>query len=129
MANGIHGVESHTTNKQIIVLANEGKSIAQIADGVGMTSTAVACRMTTLMRNGELKPYSERTGRIDTPEGRYRILRKKYGRNTGSMMEILTSISFDEASWIYETAPEGLTIAEWIGVLLRDVIAEEKDND
>jgi len=40
-------------------------------------------------------------------------------------MEILTNITFDEADWIYKTAPEGLTIAEWIGVLLRDVIAED----
>jgi hypothetical protein len=129
MSNGINGSESRTVNKHIVKLANDGKSIAQIADGVGMTSTAVACRMTTLMRNGKLKPYSERTGRINTEDGRYRILRKRYNRNTGSIMEILTNITFDEASWIYKTAPEGLTIAEWIGVLLRDVIAEENDND
>ena len=127
MANGINGPESRTINKQIVALANNGLSIKQIADGVGMTSTAVACRMTTLMRNGKLKAHSERTGRINTEDGRYRILRKRYNRNTGSIMEILTSITFDEASWIYKTAPEGLTIAEWIGVLLRDVIAEESD--
>ena len=127
MSNGINGSESRTINKQIVALANNGLSIKQIADGVGMTSTAVACRMTTLMRNGKLKAYSERTGRINTEDGRYRILRKRYNRNTGSIMEILTSITFDEASWIYKTAPEGLTIAEWIGVLLRDVIAEEDE--
>ena len=125
MANGINGSESRTINKQIVALANNGLSIKQIADGVGMTSTAVACRMTNLMRNGKLKSHSERTGRINTEDGRYRILRKRYNRNTGSIMEILTSITFDEAAWIYKTAPEGLTIAEWIGVLLRDVIAEE----
>ena len=125
MANGMTGAESRTINEQIVKLANDGKSIAQIADGVGMKSTTVARRMTTLMSNGKLKPYSERTGRINTEDGRYRILRKRYNRNTGSIMEILTSITFDEASWIYKTAPEGLTIAEWIGVLLRDVIAEE----
>ena len=125
MANGMNGSESSTVNEQIVKLANDGKSIAQIADGVGMKSTTVARRMTTLMRNGKLKSYSERTGRINTEDGRYRILRKRYSRNTGSIMEILTSITFDEASWIYKTAPEGLNIAEWIGVLLRDVIAEE----
>ena len=125
MSNGINGSKSRTINKQIIALANEGKSIIQIAEGVGMTTTAVACRMTVLMRDGELKAHSERTGRINTQEGRYRILRKRYNRNTGSIMEILTNITFDEAEWIYKTAPEGLTIAEWIGVLLRDVIAEE----
>ena len=127
MANGINGSESRTVNKQIVALANNGLSIKQIADGVGMTSTAVACRMTTLMRNGKLKHHSERTGRINTEEGRYRILRKRYNRNTGSIMEILTNITFDDAAWIYKTAPEGLTIAAWIGVLLRDVIAEEND--
>ncbi len=127
MSNGINGSESRTVNKQIIALANNGLSIKQIAEGVGMTGTAVACRMTTLMRNGKLKPHSERTGRINTEEGRYRILRKRYNRNTGSIMEILTNITFDEAEWIYKTAPEGLTIAEWVGVLLRDVIAEEND--
>lgn len=126
MVKGINGSESRTINKQIVALANNGLSIKQIADGVGMTSTAVACRMTTLMRNGKLKAHSERTGRINTEDGRYRILRKRYNRNTGSIMEILTSITFDEAAWIYKTAPEGLTIAEWIGVLLRDVIAEEE---
>ena len=57
MSNGINGAESRTINKQIVKLANDGKSIAQIADGVGMTSAAVACRMTTLMRDGKLKPY------------------------------------------------------------------------
>jgi len=125
MTNGMNGSESRTVNEQIVKLANDGKSIAQIADGVGMKSTTVARRMTTLMRNGKLKTYSERTGRINTEDGRYRILRKRYNRNTGSIMEILTSITFDEASWIYKTAPEGLNIAEWIGVLLRDVVAEE----
>ena len=129
MTNGMNGSESRTVNDRIVKLANDGKSIAQIADGVGMKSTTVARRMTTLMRNGKLKTYSERTGRINTEDGRYRILRKRYSRNTGSIMEILTSITFDEASWIYKTAPEGLNIAEWIGVLLRDVIAEENDND
>ena len=127
MANGMYGSKSRTINKQIIALANEGKSIIQIAEVVGMTTTAVACRMTVLMRDGKLKAHSERTGRINTEDGRYRILRKRYNRNTGSIMEILTSITFDEASWIYKTAPEGLTIAEWIGVLLRDVIAEDTD--
>lgn len=125
MANGMYGAKSNTVNKQIIALANAGLPIKQIAASVGMNPPAVASRMTYLMRDGKLKPHSERTGSINTQEGRYRILRKRYNRNTGSIMEILTNITFDEAEWIYKTAPEGLTIAEWIGVLLRDVIAEE----
>ena len=127
MANGMYGAKSNTVNKQIIALANAGLPIKQIADSVGINPPAVASRMTYLMRDGKLKAHSERTGRINTQEGRYRILRKRYNRNTGSIMEILTNITFDEAEWIYKTAPEGLTIAEWIGVLLRDVIAEEND--
>lgn len=125
MANGMYGAKSNTVNKQIIALANAGLPIKQIAASVGINPPAVASRMTYLMRDGKLKSHSERTGRINTQEGRYRILRKRYNRNTGSIMEILTNITFDEAEWIYKTAPEGLTIAEWIGVLLRDVIAEE----
>jgi len=125
MANGMYGAKSNTVNKQIIALANAGLPIKQIAASVGMNPPAVASRMTYLMRDGKLKAHSERTGRINTQGGRYRILRKRYNRNTGSIMEILTNITFDEAEWIYKTAPEGLTIAEWIGVLLRDVIAEE----
>ena len=125
MANGMYGAKSNTVNKQIIALANAGLPIKQIAASVGINPPAVASRMTYLMRDGKLKAHSERTGRINTQGGRYRILRKRYNRNTGSIMEILTNITFDEAEWIYKTAPEGLTIAEWIGVLLRDVIAEE----
>lgn len=127
MANGMYGAKSNTVNKQIIALANAGLPIKQIAASVGMNPPAVASRMTYLMRDGKLKAHSERTGRINTQGGRYRILRKRYNRNTGSIMEILTSITFNEAEWIYKTAPEGLTIAEWIGVLLRDVIAEENN--
>ena len=84
MSNGMNGSESRTVNEQIVKLANDGKSIAQIAEGVGMKSTAVACRMTTLMRNGKLKPYSERTGRINTEDGRYRILRKRSTATRGA---------------------------------------------
>jgi len=61
--------------------------------------------MTDLMRDGKRKPHSERRGSINTQEGRYRILRKRYNRNTGSIMEILTSMTCCEAEWIYKTAP------------------------
>jgi len=119
------GPASRTVNKQIIKLANDGLSIAEIAEIVGLNPPAVASRMTPMLRDGRLKPHSERTGRRDTKEGRYRLLRKKYGRNTGGIMDILTGIPFEQSEWIYETVPEGFTVAEWIAVLLRDLIDYE----
>ena len=116
---------TNTVNKQIIALANAGMSIKQIADGVSMTKPAVASRMTILMRDGKLKRRSERTGSIDTQNGRYHILNKRYSRRVGSMGEMLTKLTIEEASWLYQTTPEGMTVSEWVAVLLRDVVAEE----
>jgi len=125
MTDAIYGFESRTLNKQIIALANNGLSIKQIADMVGMNKPAVASRMTILMRQGKLKRHSERTGAINTQVGRYHILNKRYGKRLGSMGEMLTKLTIDEASWLYKTTPADMTVAEWVAVLLRDVVAEE----
>ena len=106
MANGMYGAKSNTVNKQIIALANAGLPIKQIADRVGINPPAVASRMTYLMRDGKLKSHSERTGRINTQGGRYRILRKRYNRNTGSIMEILTNITLMKRSGFTKRRPK-----------------------
>ena len=127
MTDAIYGFESRTLNKQIIALANNGLSIKQIADTVGMKKPAVASRMAILMRDGKLKRHSERTGAINTQNGRYHILNKRYGKRVGSMGEMLTKLTIDEASWLYKTTPADMTVAEWAAVLLRDVVAEEEN--
>ena len=126
MANAIYGIESNTVNRQIIALANAGLSIREVAERVGMNPPAVASRMTTLMRDGKLKAHSERTGSRDTKAGRYHILRRRYGRNTGSITTILAGITFEQAEWLYETTPDGMSVAEWVAALLRDLIDAER---
>ena len=125
MANGIYGRASTVLNNEIIKLANSGMTTQQIADKVGLTRGATGSRMSILIREGKLKRLSERTGSVDTATGRYHILRKRYNRQSGGMMDLLMRLSMEQAEWLHQTTPDDMSVAEWIAVLLRDVIAEE----
>ena len=127
MANIIFGRASTILNNQIIQLANDGLTTQQIADEVGMTRGSVGARVSRLIAEGKLKRHSERTGSVDTPKGRYFILRGRYNRNSGSIMDLLMQLPMEQAEWLCRAAPEGTNIAEWCAVLLRDVIAEEME--
>jgi predicted ArsR family transcriptional regulator len=133
MANGICGRASTVVNNKIIQLANEGMTTQQIADVVGLKQGAVGSRMKRLIDEGRLKRFSERTGSVDTPKGRYDILKGRYGRRTGGMMDLLMQLPMEQAEWLCQTMADDMTIAEWCAVLLRDVIADEieaeKQND
>lgn len=123
----MYGAESEKINKLIISLANEGMTTQQIADVVGLKHGAVGSRMKRLMDEGRLKRFSERTGSVDTPKGRYDILKGRYARRTGGMMDLLMQLPMEQAEWLCQTMPDDMTIAEWCAVLLRDVIAEEME--
>ena len=125
MANGIYGRASTVLNNEIIKLANGGMTTQQIADTVGLTRGAAGNRMSTLIAEGKLKRLSERTGSVDTATGRYHILRGRYKRQSGGMMDLLMQLPMEQAEWLCQTMADDMTIAEWIAVLLRDVIAEE----
>jgi len=125
MANGIYGRASTVLNNEIIKLANGGMTTQQIADTVGLTRGAAGSRMSILIREGKLKRRSERTGSVDTATGRYHILRKRYNRQSGGMMDLLMRLSMEQAEWLHQTTPDDMSVAEWIAVLLRDVFAED----
>ena len=125
MANGIYGRASTVLNNEIIKLANGGMTTQQIADAVGLTRGAAGNRMSRLISDGQLKRLSERTGSVDTATGRYHILRGRYKRQSGGIMDLLMQLPMEQAEWLCQTAPDGMSVAEWIAVLLRDVIAEE----
>lgn len=125
MANGIYGRASTVLNNEIIKLANGGMTTQQIADTVGIKRGAVASRMSILIAEGKLKRLSERTGSMDTARGRYHILKGRYKRQSGGMMELLMQLPMAQAEWLCKSTPDDMTIAEWCAVLLRDVISEE----
>ena len=127
MANGIYGRASAVLNSKIIQLANDGMTTQQIADAVGLTRGATGSRMSILIADGKLKRLSERTGSVNTALGRYHILKGRYKRQSGGMMDLLLQLPMDQAEWLCQTAPEDMTVAEWCAVLLRDVIAEEME--
>ena len=127
MSNGIYGRESTILNNKIILLANDGLTTQQIADEVGITKGSVGSRISKLIAAGKLKRRSERTGSVDTPKGRYFILRGRYNRKSGSIMDLLLQLPMEQAEWLYKTAPKDTNIAQWCAVLLRDVIAEEME--
>ena len=127
MANGIYGRASAVLNNKIIKLANGGMTTQQIADAVGLTLGATGSRMSLLIAEGRLKRFSERTGSVDTPKGRYDILKGRYGRRTGGMMDLLMQLPMEQAEWLCQTMADDMTIAEWCAVLLRDVIADEME--
>ena len=127
MANGIYGRASAVLNSKIIQLANDGMKTQQIADAVGLTRGATGARMSILIAEGKLKRFSERTGSVNTARGRYYILRGRYNRQSGGMMDLLMQLPMDQAEWLCQTTPEDMTISEWCAVLLRDVIAEEME--
>lgn len=125
MANGIYGHASAVLNSKIIQLANDGMTTQQIADAVGLTRGATGSRMSLLIAEGRLKRLSERTGSVDTARGRYFILKGRYKRQSGGMMDLLMQLPMEQAEWLCQTTPDNMTISEWCAVLLRDVIAEE----
>ena len=125
MANGIYGRASTVLNNEIIKLANGGMTTQQIADTVGLTRGAAGSRMSILIREGQLKRLSERTGSVDTATGRYHILKKRYNRRSGGMMDLLMQLPMVQAEWLCKSTPDDMTVAEWVAVLLRDVIAGE----
>jgi DNA-binding CsgD family transcriptional regulator len=129
MANGISGPESCTVNERIIELANQGLTTQQIADEIGMKRGAVGGRMSRLMARGGLERQLVRSGNIKTAKGRYWVMRERHKKNLGNMGQILVGLTFDEVDWIFSNTPEEMTAAEWCAALLKDVIAEENDND
>lgn len=127
MAGNICGRASTLLNNEIIKLANDGMTTQQIADAVGLTRGATSGRMSSLLANGKLKRQAERTGRVDTGKGRYHILRNRYQRRHGSMMDLLLQLPMEQAEWLCMSAPDGVNVAEWCAVLLRDVISDEME--
>ena len=127
MSSIISGRASTILNNQIIRLANDGLTTQQIADEAGITKGSVGSRISRLIADGKLKRLSERTGSVDTPKGRYFILRGRYNRKSGSIMDLLLQLPMEQAEWLCRAAPEGTNIAEWCAILLRDVISEEME--
>lgn len=125
MGQGIYGSASATLNKTIISMASDGFSTQQIADAVGLKRGAVTSRMSRLMADGKVKRFAERSGSINDPLKRAAILSKRHGRHHGCMSALLSALPLDKAAWLFLSTPDDMTVAEWCGVVLRDVIAEE----
>lgn len=120
----MHGPQSEKINKLIISLANEGLTTQQIADKVGINRGAVGSRMSRMIGEGRLERQAVRNGSINNMNTRAYILSKRYKKLMGSMSELMINLTIEEASLLFKTTPEGITVAEWCAVLMRDTIAE-----
>lgn len=120
----MYGAQSEKINKLIISLANEGLTTQQIADKVGIKRGAVGSRMSRMIGEGRLERQSVRNGNINNMNARAYILSKRYKTLMGSMSELMINLTIEEAELLFKTTPEGITVAEWCAVLMRDVIAE-----
>ena len=77
-----------------------------------------------MIGEGRLERQSVRNGNINNMNARAYILSKRYKTLMGSMSELMINLTIEEAELLFKTTPEGITVAEWCAVLMRDVIAE-----
>jgi hypothetical protein len=52
---------------------------------------------------------------------------KRNQRNSGSIAQVIKIIGDDALHWIYKSKPIEMTLAEYVGVLIKDLYLEETD--
>ena len=120
-------VDKTQRNKDIIELRNKGTRYKAIAREVGCTIGVVTAVLKKLSHNlqpvrGGIRPYN------------YVIAQSSIdGLRGGKMSELCDALGLSGVKWVWKEKPDGMTFAEYTGVLLRDVyldaVEEEEKNN
>jgi hypothetical protein len=118
-------VDKTQRNKDIIELRNKGTRYKAIAREVGCTTGVVTAVLKKLSHDlqlvkGGIRPYN------------YVIAQSSIdGLRGGKMSELCDALGLSGVKWVWKNKPNGMTFAEYTGVLLRDVYldaVEEEEN-
>jgi len=109
---------------QIIHLANQGLRAVDVAQRLRMSRTNVATRMSALMKSGKLKRAIERRGSVEDAKQRGNIMYQRYKIKLGFVSDALMQLDIEQCEWLFEQVPHGMTLAEYLGAIARDVYAE-----
>jgi hypothetical protein len=116
-------VDKTQRNKDIIELRNKGTRYKAIAREVGCTTGVVTAVLKKLsydlqLEKGGIRPYN------------YVIAQSSIdGLRGGKMSELCDALGFSGVKWVWNNKPNGMTFAEYTGVLLRDVYLDAVDEE
>lgn len=112
-------------DQKIIELADQGLRAVDIAQRLGLSITRTCSRMGRLTKAGLMRRAIDRKGSAADAKARANVLRQRYRVNHGQLSVALMQLDMEQAQWLFEQIPHGMTVAEWLVALAKDAYAEE----
>tara|TARA_R110000823_G_scaffold294082_1_gene412949 strand:+ start:899 stop:1258 length:360 start_codon:yes stop_codon:yes gene_type:complete len=113
--------ENIERNLIILSLKNEGIYYKEIAKRVGCSVSVVTRVIMDARREGIIAPIAPNADHA------FQTLRTVTGERGGSVAELCKAMGYDAVQWFFKTKPEGVTFAEYVGYIARDVYEDEKE--
>lgn len=112
-------------DRKIIELANQGLRGVDVAERLGVSKTLACGRMSRLVMSGHLERAITRKGSAKDANKRTSVLHQRYQIAVGNVGPALMQLDMQQAQWLFEQIPHGMTVAEWLVALAKDAYAEE----
>ena len=110
---------------EVVALHSQGLSNQEIAERLGTKVGLISTDVYNARKLGLLPP-APRGGPQRSALWVLKSSGRKY-KELGKMMSILDALTREEAIWLIETLPKGVTLAEYLASMVKDIYAEEHE--
>lgn len=124
----IYGKASAELNERIRILALDGLSIRAIATELGRSRSMVSSRISVMRKKGRV-PSAVICKEGKTKRSRLVAYSIKFGRRLGTMSAAMDCMSREQVQWLFRKTPEGMSVAQYVAAIVKDVYQEDVGND
>lgn len=124
----LYGNESNELNAQIRELSLEGLSMRAIGEALGHHERMIAGRVGRMRKAGYL-PSAIQCRSERTKRSKIACHSAKYDRRLGTMSTAMDCMSAEQIHWLYSNTPKGMSVAQHVASILKDVYFEEVEDD